>query len=425
MARREVVAHAVLQPDATTNLGLWLDRYSPGFDQEVLRQHHGSCVERVRVPAGYAAALQRRKALLRAYTGDFDGGETRLYDLTFAGRAVVGIGAASVRETNLSMLRPWGLPYVSGSALKGLASHTAHGVGPWARPATPGEDAGVLQRALFGDVKSAGAVVFHDAWYVPTGDKVPVACDTMTVHHAKYYQGAAAPCDWDEPNPVSFLTMHGTYLAALTGPGEALDLVEEILRRGTREGGVGAKTAAGYGRASFERHFSELSRLLRGFERPAAAANNVQSQAQELLGFARKARFPDEVQAARDAARRMIDASPKVWRSWVAQPARSDEERLWFRGEVAIPVAPPVEVARRAAEASAPTSETRRVRVLYVPDKKAAKRYALNIDGKEYKGHLVALPEGALEQLRAAGAEGIELAIEFEDGKPRRKTEPS
>jgi CRISPR-associated protein Cmr6 len=71
----------------------------------------------------------------------------------------------------------------------------------------------------------------------------------MTVHHPEYDKGARAPADWDESNPVSSLTLHGRFLAALTGPAEALDVAEDLLRRGLAERGVGAKTAAGYGRA--------------------------------------------------------------------------------------------------------------------------------------------------------------------------------
>jgi CRISPR type III-B/RAMP module RAMP protein Cmr6 len=229
------------------------------------------------VPEGYAAAFNRRERALRGYAGSFSVGETRLYKLKLAGRAVIGIGAASVRETNLSLLRPWGIPYVPGSALKGLASHVAHQAGgPWIRSAEAGGEAGPAHTAVFGDVTCSGAVVFHDAWWQPVGDRSPVEPDTMTVHHAEYYKGNAAPADWDEPNPVSFLTTTGTYLAALTGPSEALDAAEELLRIGLRDFGIGAKTAAGYGRAALERHLSEFARSLDAFQRPPAAPNNIQ-----------------------------------------------------------------------------------------------------------------------------------------------------
>ncbi|MCS6900516.1 MAG: hypothetical protein RMJ98_12875, partial [Myxococcales bacterium] len=181
MARRDVLSRDHVQPDASTNLALWLDRYTWAFDQETARAHLGVSLDRVRVPEGYARAFEARKRGLLALSGGYEGGETRLYTVTLAGRAVLGIGAASVRETNLSLLRPWGVPYLAGSAFKGLASHAVHAAGTdWARPAQPGEEAGILQRALFGDVTSAGAVVFHDAWWIPLDDRPPVELDTMT-----------------------------------------------------------------------------------------------------------------------------------------------------------------------------------------------------------------------------------------------------
>lgn len=425
MARRDILGQSALQPDATTNLSLWLDRYTWGFDQAVLRQHHGVALDRIRVPEGYRRAFERRNDALKELGGDFPEGETRFYDVVLLGRAVVGIGMASVRETNLSLLRPWGVPFLPGSALKGLASHVAHAAGgEWARPVEPGERAGELQQAIFGDVASSGAVVFHDAWWQPGGERVPVSADAMTVHHAGYYQGESAPADWDEPNPVSFLTAHDRYLAALTGPSQALDIAEALLRRGLSERGIGAKTAAGYGRADFKRHFSEIAAGLRDYSPGPVAANNVQQQAQAFLRLAGQARSPEEAREAREAARRLSAASPVVWKKWLESPARTEEERRWF--DVAS-----IEVSNQPApapslpvEAPSVVVERRRVRVRFIPDKKATARFFLRIEGepKDIKGHLVAISAEDLERVRSAGGEGAEVDLEYEGGKPRRPT---
>ncbi len=70
---------------------------------------------------------------------------------------------------------------------------------------------------------SAGAVVFHDALYVPRScaDDRPFAADVLTVHQKAYYdsEGATSPNDYDSPNPVAFLTVRpgARLLFALSG----------------------------------------------------------------------------------------------------------------------------------------------------------------------------------------------------------------
>jgi CRISPR-associated protein Cmr6 len=349
--------------DGSTNLALWLDRFSWGFDQQIARDHVGKTLSKVRVPEGYQEAFERRKRLLKSLKGGYEGGETRLYTVTLSGRAILGIGMASVRETNLSLLRPWGLPYLAGSSLKGLASHTAHHLGgaDWARPPKSGEKAGILQRALFGDVTGAGAVVFHDAWWIPQGDKPPVHPDTMTVHHANYYSGRdSAPADWEEPNPVSFLTISGSYLLALSGPPEALDLVEKILTEGLASLGVGAKTAAGYGRASIERMTSALVRTMDGYQRPTAQPNNVEHLTREFLRAVQEASAPDEIAAAERAARRMQQAAPRVWKEWLQKDRCPPEAHRWFAPQpepATPPSAAPPQPSTTPAPAAPPAEE--------------------------------------------------------------------
>jgi CRISPR-associated protein Cmr6 len=79
----------------------------------------------------------------------------------------------------------------------------------------------------------------------------------MTPHHADYYMAqpeSAAPTDFDDPNPVTFLSVAGDFRVAVACDvaGEAgnrwaeraLQLVTEALAYW----GVGGKTSAGYGR---------------------------------------------------------------------------------------------------------------------------------------------------------------------------------
>jgi CRISPR-associated protein Cmr6 len=428
MPVREALAQGAIHSDATTNLALWLDRYVPEVDQERIGQHQANAVETIRSPEGYGRAKARREAALRELTGDFADGTTRLFELTLQGRAVVGIGAASIRETNLSLLRPWGVPFIPGSALKGLASHVAHDRGgEWKRPSKAGEEAGALHAAVFGDVKRGGSVVFHDAWWLGDGDRIPAHGDTMTVHHAPHYQGKAAPLDWDEPNPVGFLSTTGKYLVALTGPPEALDAVQQLLEEGLKERGIGAKTAAGYGRATLERCVSVIVRKLQEFDVSAVTAGTVSHRVTQLMGLARQARLPDERREVEATARRLVQSAQAVWKAWLLKDERTDEERQWLAPALA--ALEPAVQARPRAEAvvvkQQGTVTPHTVRVRYRADKKSPARYELEIDlpggrSKAFKHHLVDISSDDLERVRASGEDGALVELYFEGDRPRR-----
>lgn len=71
----------------------------------------------------------------------------------------------------------------------------------------------------------------------------------MTVHYPKYYQGEPiAPSGIESPNPVAFLTTRGRFLLAVSGPEAWAEAALDILQEALLEAGLGAKTAAGYGR---------------------------------------------------------------------------------------------------------------------------------------------------------------------------------
>jgi CRISPR-associated protein Cmr6 len=85
----------------------------------------------------------------------------------------------------------------------------------------------------------------------------------MAVHHPKYYQGTPnAPADWDQPILINFLTATGSYNIPLTGPEQWVDAAFEILTFALQELGIGAKTAAGYGRMTLETKPVDQEQLL-------------------------------------------------------------------------------------------------------------------------------------------------------------------
>lgn len=246
-----------------THAGLWFDKYivEQIRDNTDSRRDLIAEVSSLPTPIAYEMFYERWLKIL-----DECSAKTR--QASVQGRMVVGLGGESVLETSICLHRTYGVPYIPGSALKGLAANYARSkrVGnDWAKD-------GTAYKTVFGDTDDAGYITFFDALYIPdTGYNGQVLYpDIITVHHQKYYQNTgAAPTDSDNPIPVPFLSATGTYLIALAAPDiqqadawikATFDILEEALKTL----GIGAKTSSGYGRMKY------LS------DNPQPAAPNVQ-----------------------------------------------------------------------------------------------------------------------------------------------------
>jgi CRISPR type III-B/RAMP module RAMP protein Cmr6 len=348
--------------DGTTHAGLWLDKYLAELRAPDAEKSDGASkairtlmeeAASTHVPEGYEAAFARRRAALEALDGGVDGGSTRVFVAEASGRLVVGLGTSAIRETNVALLHTWGVPYLPGSALKGLASAAAHGFAgdaTWEKAReerTQGED----HALLFGDTKRAGCVVFHDAWWVPEGPSLPLDLDVMTVHHPDYYRdGKSAPADWDEPTPVAFLTTRGRYLVALSGPEAWVLRAGEWLALGLEQLGVGAKTQAGYGRMALSRARSQgeiEEAALR--EKHKATLDALANLPAQHKGASTARQHVEKLRAALAAgapaahvyaiARSLYRRDGHFWRGWLKDARRTDEERAFveesgmFEGE--------------------------------------------------------------------------------------------
>lgn len=220
--------------------GLWFERYlgTQSKDDTEARRTHVQETHSIAEAPFYKDFFARWEKGLEQH-----GASTAVASVQ--GRMIVGLGAESSIETGITLHHTYGVPYIPGSALKGLASHFAA-----KELADIGRDS-VAFRYLFGETDEAGGVTFFDALYKPGSGRNKKALwpDVMTVHHADYYGGNnVPPADWDSPNPVSFLSATGEYLVALKGEKTWVDLVMDILNLAFAEYGMGGKTAAGYGR---------------------------------------------------------------------------------------------------------------------------------------------------------------------------------
>lgn len=288
------------------HFGLAYDVYAPvGSDGKVpdgSRDDWFKSFEKIAVPEGYR---DRVKGLVQGFAQQ----GIRYEILRLESRLLIGHGNAAPTEVGLTVHRTWGVPFIPGSALKGLLAHyveTTYGPDRLAEgrphsldPALSGEERrraeyqgptyrkggiehgpGAIYRVLFGapaarsDEKfsseapdlvgdSRGGIEFLDALFVPeppaqggvdTEDLLPFAPDVITVHQRGYYGGGGEswPNDYDSPNPVGFVTIKpgAMFLVAIGGDRSWADLGMDLLLDALGEWGVGGKTASGYGRLS-------------------------------------------------------------------------------------------------------------------------------------------------------------------------------
>ena len=170
------------------------------------------------------------------------------------GRMVIGLGGENVLETGLSLQHTYGTPLIPGSALKGLAAHYCDQVWGAIEPKFKlGEE---YHETIFGTTEDSGHIVFHDAWITPESLASSLKPDVMTPHHTEYYseKDGAAPSDYDDPTPITFLSISGSFYVAVSCDVENEEgkkwagLAFKILTEALKEWGIGGKTNAGYGR---------------------------------------------------------------------------------------------------------------------------------------------------------------------------------
>ena len=218
--------------------------------------------------------------------------KSKIVTMKTKSRLVVGLGDESVYEISIRLHRNYGVPYIPGSALKGVAKHYAiHRLAENLVECENGDffkHAGSVQNSVeepddskvSGDVKSlsfeidgvemtfedirrifgtqrwVGEVVFFDAFPTPEQlkSKPILELDIMNPHYQPYYQHGEAPGDWHSPTPIFILTVPKgfEFIFSLApreaGDGEIVEKAEVLLREVLQRFGVGAKTSLGYGR---------------------------------------------------------------------------------------------------------------------------------------------------------------------------------
>jgi len=192
---------------------------------------------------------------------------------TTSWRLVIGLGASHPQETSMTLHHIYGIPYIPGSAIKGVTRHWAvlkfadnnrknnekfeDAIKRIAEALERGDDLNMeIDKItfkdlieIFGTQEKQGKVIFFDAY--PVGE-IKLKIDIMNPHYPEYYAGKEPPADWQNPVPIKFLTVENTkfefYLGIKDKNSEGLlDKTKRLLLEALKEYGIGAKTSLGYG----------------------------------------------------------------------------------------------------------------------------------------------------------------------------------
>jgi CRISPR-associated protein Cmr6 len=232
-----------------SHAGLILARYLPYAKKDDEKPTNRKAV--------YSQAQDAVKVSKTIYQLAFERWQAALKDVaemrTFAvdNRMIVGLGTANVLEAGITLHQTYGVPYIPGSALKGLAAHHV----------LEKENVNAKKRDLiFGKTDESGMVQFYDAWIEPDSLNDCLLPDIMTPHHSSYYENKneTPPSEFDSPTPIQFLSVTGTFCVALSVDDQSergkqwLDFVWKLLGEALEQKGIGGKTNSGYGFGELE-----------------------------------------------------------------------------------------------------------------------------------------------------------------------------
>ncbi len=196
-------------------------------------------------------------------------------DFAINGRMVVGLGITSVSEVSMQLHHIYGIPYIPAQAIKGLVRSFVI-LELFEGDERKAENSIIFQN-IFGissddnGTSKQGKVIFYDAYPC---DTIKLRKDIMTSHHQQYYMNAELN-DSEKTNPIKFLTIEDTKYRFLLGI-KKIDCISEFeqdfskdiissgieldgtnsklltvsifwLKKALKYGGIGAKTAEGYG----------------------------------------------------------------------------------------------------------------------------------------------------------------------------------
>ena len=175
----------------------------------------------------------------------------------------IGLGGTSVYETSITLHHIYGVPYIPGSAIKG--SFRSYLIEQYfSKELEKYNNYGKFEQEIlfrtpwfidiFGTQDKQGKVLFFDAF----SEDTEIKKDIMNPHYPDYYDNKGYPTDDQNPKPINFLTVSGSFKFVI-GVKEnikikikdeevnILEFVEKTLKESLQNFGIGAKTSVGYG----------------------------------------------------------------------------------------------------------------------------------------------------------------------------------
>lgn len=245
------------------------------------------------------------------------------------GRMAINLADSLIQNAGICLDRLFGLPYIPGSAIKGVCRHAAL---EELRTAPGADQPSLLAaiRAVFGsaendfqngdlkpwrhlhpgkDTDQKGAIAFIPAY--PVNAETKIVVDLTNVHYPDYYRSGNAVDQRREkprPNPFPVVEVGAQFAFCLVLNGinndpALLTQARRWLESALTTRGIGAKTAAGYGWFSIQP--GALAKLMAEEEREAEAARKKAADAlaaaeADAAEAARKASLSPEVAATED-----------------------------------------------------------------------------------------------------------------------------
>jgi len=268
------------------NFGLWYNKYIPLCDEGSkdafkpcgrngdkegavayycdmygrLKQNAGTLIEKKqRDQSAYLKSMERRFAVLQ-------------FSAVLSSRLITGLGQSHPCETSIVLDHTTGVPYIPASTLKGIVrlGCTIEVINDdnYSSGEFYGEDKNgrflreekTPVRELFGyqddsddgKLTTSGGVVFLDAY---PAEPPSITADIINPHYSKYYQEKIPPADNQDPVPVKFIAVEkgAVFVFRMLIENDSanhIELLKNGIERALYVEGIGAKTAAGYGRFS-------------------------------------------------------------------------------------------------------------------------------------------------------------------------------
>ncbi|PWJ90019.1 CRISPR type III-B/RAMP module RAMP protein Cmr6 [Oceanotoga teriensis] len=200
-------------------------------------------------------------------------------------KLIIGLGGHSVIETDITMHHTYGIPYIPGSALKGVLRNyiiKKYYINDEIKNLKELEkeiSEDKLFNDIFGGEENMGGLIFLDSF---PEEKVKIKTDIMTPHYPNYFGSEnQCPRDDEKVNPVKFLVLEGdkkeeydfefnlfidklkvnkklsdykkSEISNSENENKTLkEFIELNLKEALELNGIGGKTSVGYGFFSFD-----------------------------------------------------------------------------------------------------------------------------------------------------------------------------